>query len=63
MNKFLCHGNHPSPLSLSLEGKLRLGSNAYLLHSFEVETASEEEPPPVDAQFLVGAAVVQMLNP
>ena len=30
---------------------------------FEVQiAASEESPPPVDAQFLDGAAVVQMLN-
>ena len=63
MNKFVCHGNHPYPLSLSLGGKLRLVSNADTLPYFEVETASSEESPPVDAQFLDGAAVVQMLNP
>ena len=62
VNKFICHGNHPCPLSLSLGGKLRLGSNADTLPYFEVEAASSEESPPIDAQFLDGA-VVQMLNP
>ena len=50
-------------LELSLGGKLQLGSNAYTLPYFELlETASSEESPAVDAQFLDGAAVVQMLN-
>ena len=62
VNKFVCQGNHPCPLSLSLGGKLRLGSNA--LPYIYVETAtSEETPPQVETQFLDGAAVVQMLNP
>ena len=63
VNKFVCHGNHPCPISLLLGGKLRLGSNADALPYFELETASLEESPPVDTQFLDGAAVVQMLNP
>ena len=64
VNKFVCHGNHPCPISLSVGGKLRLGSNADALPYVEVETAtSEDTPRPVDAQFLDGAAVVQMLNP
>ena len=63
MNKFVSHGNHPCPLSLSLGGKLRFGSNADTLPYVEVETASSEESPPVDARFLEGAAVVQKLNP
>ena len=62
VNKFFCHERHPCQLSLSLGGKLRLGSNADTLPYFEVETASSEESPPVYAQFLDGAAVVQMLN-
>ena len=49
VNKFVCHGNYPCPLSLSLGGKLRLGSNADTLPYFELETASSEESPPVDA--------------
>ena len=63
MNKVVCHGNHPCQLSLSLGWKLRLGSNADTLPYFEVETASSEESPQVDAQLLDGAVVVQMLNP
>ena len=63
LNKFVCHANHPCPLSLSLGDKLRLGPNADTLPYVEVEAASSEESPPVDAQFLDGAAVVQMLNP
>ena len=63
-NKFVCHGNHPGPLSLSLGGKLRLESNADTLPYFELlETASSEKFAPVNAQFLDSAAVVQMLNP
>ena len=63
-NKFFCHDNHPYPLSLSLRGKLRLGSNAnlYKLPKFEVETAASEESPPVDAQFLDGTDVVHGLS-
>ena len=34
-----------------------------ILPYFEVETAASEESPPVDAQFLDGAALVQVLNP
>ena len=42
---------------------LMLGLNADTLPYFELlEISSEEESPPVDAQFLDGAAVVQMLN-
>ena len=63
MNKLFCHENHPWPHSLSLGGKLRLGSNADILPYFEVETASSEESPPIDAHFLDCAAVVQMPNP
>ena len=63
VNTFFCHENHHWPLSLSLGVKLRLGSNADTLPYFEVETASSEESPPVDAQFIDGAAVVQVLNP
>ena len=62
VNKFVCHGNHPCPPSLSLGGKLRLGSNADTLPYFEVERAASEDTPPVDVQFLDGAAVVQKLN-
>ena len=64
VNKFVCHGNHPCPPSLSLGGKLRLGSNTDALPYVEVERAtSEDTSPPVDVQFLDGAAVVQKLNP
>ena len=53
VNKLFCHKNRactPSPLPL--------GGAAYV----EVEAASSEESPPVDAQFLDGAAEVQKLN-
>ena len=63
VNKFVCHGYYPCPLSLSLGGKLRIGSNADTLPYFEVEPTASEDTPLVEAQFLDGAAVVQMLNP
>ena len=44
-------------------GKLRLGSNADLMHCLEIETAAQEASPLVYEKFLDGAAVVQMLNP
>ena len=62
-DKFFCRENHHCPLSMSLGGKLALGSNADILLYFEVETATSDESPPVDAQFLDGPAVCYMLNP
>ena len=53
VNKLFCHCNHHCPLSLLL----RLGSNADTLPYSDVETTASEESPPVDAQFLDGAAV------
>ena len=38
-------------------------TKAYLMPCLEVETAALEASPLVDANFLDGAAVVQMLNP
>ena len=60
--QFFSHGNHACPPSLSQGGKLRLGSKADIMPCLEVETAAPEASPLVDAKFLDGAAVVQMLN-
>ena len=46
VNKFVCHGNHPCPLYLSLGGKLRLGLNGDTLPYFELlEIASHQKNP------------------
>ena len=63
VDQFFSHENHAWPPSLSQGGKLRLGSKAYLMPCLEVENAAPEASPLVDATFLDGAAVVQMLNP
>ena len=63
VDQFFSHENHAGPPSLSQGGKLRVGSKADLMPCLEVETASPESSPLVDAHFLDGAAVVQMLNP
>ena len=42
VNKFVCHGNRPCPLSPSLRGKLRRGSNADTLPYCVVETEAPE---------------------
>ena len=64
MDQFFSHENHSCPPSLSQGGKLRLGSNADIMPCcLEVETAAPEASPLVYAQFLDGAAVIQMLNP
>ena len=62
VDQFFSHENHACPPSLSRGGKLRLGSKADIMPCLEVETATQEASPLVDANFLDGAAVVQMLN-
>ena len=63
VDQFFSHENHACPPSMSQGGKLRLGSKADIMPCLEVETAAPEASPLVDAHFLDGAAVVQMLNP
>ena len=63
VDQFFSHENHACPPSLPQGYKLRLGSKADLIPCLEVETAAPEASPLVDATFLDGAAVVQMLNP
>ena len=50
------------PSSLSLEGKLRFGPEANLLHCLEAQTRSSEGSPVVDAYFLEDVAAVKMWN-
>ena len=51
------------PPPLSQGGKLRLGSKADPMPCLEVENAAPEASPLVNATFLDGTAVVEMLNP
>ena len=63
VDQFFSHENHACPPPLSQGGKLRFGSKADIMPCLEVETAEPEASPLVDATFLDGAAVVQVLNP
>ena len=60
VDQFFGHENHACTQSVSQGGNLRLGSKAYRLFFLEVETSAS---PLVDATFLDGAVVDQMLNP
>ena len=63
MDQFIGHDSHACSPSLSLEGKRSLGSKVDILPCLQVQTSASETSPLVDATFLDGAAVVQMLNP
>ena len=60
---FFAHENQASPSSLSLGGKLRSGTKADLLHCLELEEQQSTSTHVVEAKFLDGAAIVQMLDP
>ena len=55
--------NQAAPPSLSLGGKLRLGTKADLLECFGLEEKLSTNKPVVDAKFIDGAAAVQMMHP
>ena len=63
LDQFFAHGSQSSPPSLSVGGKLRIGKKADLLSCLQLEEMQTTSTPVVDAFFLDGAAVVQMLNP
>ena len=63
LDQFFTHENQAAPPSLSQGGKLRLGKKADLLRCLESEETQPTNAPVVNAKFLDGAAVVQMLNP
>lgn len=63
LDQFFAHENQSAPPSLSVGGKLRNGKKADLLSCLQLERLQTTSAPAVDAKFLDGAAVVQMLNP
>lgn len=63
LNQFFTHENQAAPPSISSGGKLRLGTKADLLRCIESKESQSESIPVVNAKFLDGAAIVQMLNP
>jgi len=63
LDTFFAHENQSIPPSLSAYGKLRQSAKSDLLHCLELEEKQLLHAPNVDAIFLDGAAVVQMLNP
>jgi len=62
LDQFFSHENQAAPPSLSLGGKIRFGTKSDLLHCIQPDVSSPPAPH-VDAVFLDGAAVVQILNP
>ena len=63
LDVFFAHENQATPPSLSVGGKLRLGTKADLLDCLELEKKQSTNTPVVNAKLFDGAAVVQMLNP
>ena len=63
LQTFFMHENQAPPPSLSLGGKLRLGTKADLLDCLGVEEVQSTCSPAVDAKLHDGAAEIHMLNP
>jgi len=64
LDQFFSHENQAAPPSLAESGRMRLGTKADLLRCITPrESEAEAATPAVDAVFLDGACVVQMLNP
>ena len=61
LDRFFTHENQATPPSLSVGGKIRSTTKSDLLQCFDLK--EKQYLPPVDAKFLDGAAVVQMLPP
>ena len=62
LDTFFKHENQNTPLSLSLEGKIRFGTKADLRYN-HCERTQEMNVPVVNAKFFDGTAIVQMLCP
>ena len=62
-DRFFTHENQAVPPSLSVGGKLRIGTKADLLRCLPLEENQSSRAPIADVKLLDGAAVVQMLNP
>ena len=62
LDQFFAHENQSTPPSLSVGGKLPNGK-VDLLSCLQLERLQTTSAPAVDAKFLDGAFVVQMLNP
>ena len=63
LDQFFEHENQSAPPSWSVGGKLRNGKKADLLSCLQLERLQTTSAPAGDAEFLDGAAIVQMLNP
>ena len=63
LDTFFTHENQAAPPSLSVGGKLRLGTKADLLHCLDLEEKQSVNAPIVDVKLFDGAAIVQMLKP
>ena len=63
LDTFFMHENQSTSPSLSLGGKIRLGTKVDLLHCLELVVIQEANTLIVNANFFGGTAVVQMLHP
>ena len=63
LDTFFTHENQAAPPSLSVGGKLRLGTKADLLHCLDLEEKQSVNTPIVDVKLFDGAAIVQILKP
>lgn len=63
LDQFFSHENQVAPPSLSLRGKIRLGTKADLLYCIMTDDADSQPAPVFDAVFLDGGAMVLLLNP
>ena len=63
LDEFFCHENQPCPPSISLLGKLRLGSKSDLLTCLERCIALPDRIPNADIAILDGAVIVNFLTP
>ena len=63
LDTFFMDENQSTSPSLSLGGKIRLGTKADLLHCLEMEEIQETNTPVVNTKFFDGATVVQMFHP
>ena len=61
LDRCFTHANQATPPSLSVGGKIRSTTKSDLLQCLDLK--EKQHLPPVDAKFLDGAAVVQMLPP
>ena len=62
LNEFFSHENQPCPPSLSVRGKLKLGTKSDIVRCLE-DAPEEQDDTSVDVVVLDGLAILYVLNP